>query len=185
MINFPVMQTERLLLREFNQSDARSVFDIFSQDRVTKYLNVETMHSIEQAEKLVEVRISLFERELGIRWGIALRERRDVIIGSCGYYNLNKAFRSAEIGYDLHPRYWRQEIMTEALTAAINYGFGDGFFFRLNRIEALTYVGHEASAALLKKLGFQEEGVRRGYGYWKGIFHDLWSFSLLRGDWVI
>jgi ribosomal-protein-alanine N-acetyltransferase len=159
--------------------------NIFSQDIVTRYHNEETMQSIEQAEKLVRVRASLFGSELGIRWGIALREQRDVIIGSCGYYNLNRAFRSAEIGYDLHPVHWRRGIMTEALTAAIDFGFGEAFFFLLNRIEALTHVEHEASAALLERLGFQEEGVRREYGFWKGQFHDLRSFSLLRGDWAI
>ena len=184
MSKFPVLQTERLVLREFRKSDAQAVFDIFSQDIVTKYHNAETMQSIELAEKMVEIRASLFERELGIRWCVALREERDVAIGSCGYYNLNKAFHSVEIGYDLHPLYWRQGIMTEALTAVVNYGFGEGFFFPLNRIEALTYVGHEASAALLTKLGLQEEGVRREYGYWKGQFHNLRSFSLLREDWA-
>jgi ribosomal-protein-alanine N-acetyltransferase len=181
---FPVLQTERLVLREFRKSDVHAVFDIFSQDIVTMYHNAETMQSIEQAEKIVGVRASLFERGLGIRWGITLREQRDITIGSCGYYSLNRAYRSVEIGYDLHPVYWRQGIMTEALTAAINYGFGEKFFFHLNRIEALTYVGHDSSAALLKKLGFQEEGIRREYGYWKGQFHDLRSFSLLHRDWA-
>ena len=98
-------------------------------------------------------------------------------------YNLNKASRSVEIGYDLHPAYWRQGIMTEALRAVIDYGFSEEFCFWLNRIEALTYVEHEASAGLLRKLGFQEEGIRREYGYWKGESHDLRSFSLLRRDW--
>lgn len=184
MIEFPVLQTERLVLRGFRDSDAPAVFSIFSRDIVTTYHNAETMRSIEQAEKLVRVRASLFGNGLGIRWGIALRERRDVIIGSCGYYNLNKAFRSAEIGYDLHPAYWRQGIMTEALAAVIGYGFGKGFFFPLNRIDALTHVEHEASAGLLERLGFQEEGLRREFGYWKGQFHDLRSFSLLHGDWA-
>jgi ribosomal-protein-alanine N-acetyltransferase len=126
MIEFPVLQTERLVLRGFRSSDAPAVLSIFSQDIVTKYHNADTMQSVEQAEKLVRVRASLFEKGLGIRWGIALSEQRDVIIGSCGYYNLNKGSRSVEIGYDLHPRHWRQGIMTEALTAVINHGFGEG-----------------------------------------------------------
>lgn len=182
---FPVLQTERLALRAFRRSDARAVFDIFSQPVVTKYHNVEIMQSLEQAEKLVEVRASVFERGLGVRWGIVLREQEDRVIGSCGYYNLNKAHHSVEIGYDLHPAHWRQGIMTEVLTAVIDYGYSEKFPFWLNRIEALTYVEHGASAGLLKKLGFQEEGIRREYGYWKGQFHDLRGFSLLRRDWAM
>lgn len=164
MSKFPVLQTGSLILREFRESDARAFFDIFSQEIVTKYHNAVTMQSIEQAEKLVAVRTSLFERAIGIRWGIALRDQMDVIISSSGYYNLNTTFRSAEIGYDLHLKYWQQGIMTEALATAIHHGFGERSFFRLDRTETLTYVDHEASAALLKKLGFREEGIRREYG---------------------
>lgn len=102
-----------------------------------------------------------------MRWAIVLREQENRVIGSCGYYNLNEANRSVEIGYDLHPAHWRQGIMTEALRAAINYGFSNKFPFWLNRIEALTYVEHEASAGLLRKLGFQEEGIRREYGHFR------------------
>jgi ribosomal-protein-alanine N-acetyltransferase len=184
MKSFPVLITKRLVLREFQASDAVAVFDIFSQDIATRYHNLETMLSVERAKKVVAARSSLFENGIGIRWGIALKDRPDIIIGSCGYYHLNRAFRSAEMGYDLHPAFWRQGFMTEALTAAIDHGFSDRYFFRLNRVEALTYLQHEASVGLLKKLGFQEEGIRREYGYWKGQFHDLRSFSLLRRDWV-
>ena len=184
MSAFPILQTKRLVLRKFRRSDAQAVFEIFSQDVVTRYHNVETMQSIGQAEKLVEARASAFERGLGVRWGVVLRGRGDSVIGSCGYYNLNEVNRSVEIGYDLHPAYWRQGIMTAALRAAIDYGFSEGFFFWLNRIEALTYVDHEASVGLLRKLGFQAEGIRREYGYWKGAAHDLRSFSLLRRDWL-
>jgi len=183
MSKFPVLHTERLVLREFQKSDAQAVFNAFSQDIVTRYHNLETMQSIEQAKKLMQVRASLFEKGLGVRWALALKDQQDVAIGSCGYYAANKAFHSIEIGYDLHPDHWGRGLMQEALTAVINLGFGDAFFFRLNRIEALTYLEHKASIALLKRLGFQQEGVRREYGYWKNQFHDLCGFSLLRRDW--
>ena len=184
MSEFPILQTKRWTLREFRRSDAQAVFEIFSQQVVTRYHNVETMQFLEQAEKLVKARASVFERGLGVRWGIVLREQGDRVIGSCGYYNLSKANRSVEIGYDLHPAHWRQGIMAEALRAVIDYGFSDAFPFWLNRIEALTYVDHEASAGLLRRLGFQGEGIRREYGHWKGQSHDLRSFSLLRRDWA-
>lgn len=180
---FPALDTERLTLREYRASDAQAVFDIFSQDSVTRYYILETMQSLEDAEALVATRASLFEKETGIRWAICLRENEDRAIGSCGCFRLNKAFRSIEIGYDLHPAFWRQGIMTEALTAMLDFCFSDGFFFRLNRVEALTEMENAASAGLLVKLGFMEEGMRREYGYWKGRYHDGRAFSLLRRDW--
>ena len=72
--------------------------------------------------------------------------------------------------------------MSEALGAAINFGYSDDFFFFLNRIQALTNLDNFASGALLRKLGFQEEGILRQFGHWKGESHDLKVFSLLRDE---
>jgi ribosomal-protein-alanine N-acetyltransferase len=184
VMEFPTLLTKRLMLREFRDSDAGSVFDIFSREEVTRYYNISPLQSVGRAEKLVKARANLYKDGVGVRWALVLKNQRDWVIGSCGYYYLKKGFRSAEIGFDLHPDYWRQGIMTEALTAMIDYGYSDRFFFRLNRIEALTELENKASIRLLKKLGFTEEGIRREYGYWKDTFHDLRSFSLLRRDWV-
>ena len=84
MSEFPILQTKRLTLREFRRLDAQAVFEIFSQQVVTRYHNVETMQFLEQAEKLVKARASVFERGLGVRWGIVLREQKNRVIGSCG-----------------------------------------------------------------------------------------------------
>lgn len=183
MNEFPVLKTDRLLLREFRPTDAQAVFDSFSQEAVTKYINRGPMQSIQEAEKLVEVRTSLFGRGIGIRWAITLIENPDSLIGSCGYYKMDKGNHSVETGYDLHSAFWRQGFMTEAITAVINFAYSDQFFFYLNRIQALTYVEHQASIGLLLKLGFQDEGLRREAGYWENQYHDLRSFSLLRRDW--
>lgn len=185
MAIFPVLETERLALREFQDSDTQAVFDIYSQDNVTKYVDSATMKSVEEAESKVRSRISLFKEEQGIRWGITLKDQRDTIIGSCGFYLLNRHWFSCEMGYELHPRYWRKGVMTEALTAIINFGYSDRFFFRLNRIQALTFTYSEPSIGLLTKLGFREEGIRRAYMYWENQFHDLCCFSLLQQDWAI
>jgi len=69
MDRFPTLETERLLLREFQESDAQAVYDIFSLDQVTWYLDSETMHAIEEAEEKVKTRINMFKDGKGIRWG--------------------------------------------------------------------------------------------------------------------
>jgi len=184
MNEFPILQTERLSLREFQPADTQAVFGSFSQEKVTKYINRGPMQSIQEAVELVEVRTSLFKRGIGIRWAITTIDDPAKFIGSCGCYKLDKSNRSMEIGYDLHPDYWRQGIMTEAVKAMINFAYSEAFFFHLNRIEALTYVNHSASIGLLIKLGFKEEGIRREADFWENQYHDLKSFSLLRHEWM-
>jgi RimJ/RimL family protein N-acetyltransferase/8-oxo-dGTP pyrophosphatase MutT (NUDIX family) len=141
------------------------------------------MQSLDEAEALIEKRASLYRGGAGIRWAVTLRSHSDSAIGSVGFYNLQPASRSAEIGYDLHPDYWNRGIATEAVGAAIDHGYSRRFFFPLNRIEALTYREHRASIRVLEKLGFTDEGTRRECGFWKGVYHDLRCFSLLRRDW--
>ena len=152
MDQFPVLKTERLVLREFRDTDAQAVFEIFSQERVTRYLNTDVMHSVEQAAKKVSGRMNLFKSGQGVRWGITLAGQEDTIIGSCGCYFLNWHWFSCEIGYELDPRYWHRGLMAEALTAMIDFGYGEYFFFPLNRIQALTCLKSAASIGLLKKL---------------------------------
>jgi ribosomal-protein-alanine N-acetyltransferase len=181
---FPRLETERLILRAFRPSDAPAILDLFSQEAVTRYHNIAPMHAIESAEELVELRRSRFEQGTGLYWAIVHRALGDRVIGSCGCYHPHRALRSAEIGYELHSDYWRQGIMTEALTAMLDFCYGERFFFRLNRVQALTELENQASMRLLQKLGFQEEGVLRAYGLWRGRFQDVRCFSLLRREWL-
>jgi [ribosomal protein S5]-alanine N-acetyltransferase len=181
---FPTLETERLLLREFTFEDAEDVFRIFSQEEVTRFHNLETMTSVSEAERLLAARIALYEHGLGVRWAITEKDHPEKAVGSCGLFSLNRAFRSAEVGYDLHPDFWNNGLVTEAVTAVLDYGYSHHFFYPLNRVEAVTDPAHYVSIHVLRKLGFTEEGIRREYGFWKGRFHDLRAFSLLRRDWV-
>ncbi len=181
---FPDLKSKRLVLREFSLEDAQDVFDIFSRAEVTQYHNLASMTSPKEAEKLITSRKSLFEHQMGVRWALALKEQPHKAIGSVGFFAMNREYHSAEIGYDLHPEFWHQGYMTEAVIAALNFGYSDQFFFALNRVEAITYPEHNASIRLLRRLGFMEEGLRREFGFWKESFHDLRAFSLLRRDWI-
>jgi ribosomal-protein-alanine N-acetyltransferase len=180
---FPILKTKRLLLREFLPSDAAAVFEIFSYEGVTRYHNVDTMTSLEQADEIVASRMRLFPNRWGVRWALTLNEQTETVVGSCGFYLANKEFRSAELGFELHPSFWRRGLMSEAINAVLNYGYSDDFFFALNRLQALTNLENTASINLLMKFGFKEEGILRAYGFWNERFHDLRIFSLLRSEW--
>ena len=91
--------------------------------------------------------------------------------------------KSAVIGYDISSAFWGNGYATEALRAIIHYAFsGQLPCTDLNRIQADTVPGNLASEAVLLKLGFKEEGLLRESGYWKGKFHDLKCFGLIRSE---
>jgi len=54
----------------------------------------------------------------------------------------------------------------------------------VDRIEAQVHPLNTASLALLRKLGFVEEGLLREAGYWMGQRHDLVQLGLLRREFV-
>ncbi len=175
---FPQLETENLFLREIKLSDAEAVFQFFSDDEVLKYHDVEAFVSVEQAQMLINSLHERFKNKWGIRWGIAKKDD-NMIIGTCGYGGWVKNSLRAGIGYELAKPYWHQGIMTEALSAMLKFGFEK---MELNRIEATVMLDNIASMKLLEKLGFIDEGILREYGYWKGEFHDLKMFSLLKRD---
>ena len=177
---FPVIETPRLILREMVPQDAEAVHYIFSDAEVMQYYDMPAFTGIEEAEAMITRQRQRFEQKERFRWGIALRSNNR-IIGTGGYVDWNKHWYCGELGYDLARAYWRQGIMSEAVLAMIDFGFTS---MELNRIEAEVMPENTASAQLLRKLGFQQEGVRREYGFWGGMFHDLALFALLRREYT-
>jgi ribosomal-protein-alanine N-acetyltransferase len=173
---FPEIETERLLLREILPEDADAIFRIFASNEVTRYYDLVSCTDLQQAAELIDFFDESFELERAIRWGIA-RQSDNQLIGTCGYVWLRR-FRG-EVGYELHPDYWGNGYMREALDAILDFGFTE---LGLNRIEALVMVDNERSAALLNALGFCEEGVLRQHDFFKDRFHDMRLFALLADD---
>lgn len=176
---FPVLETERLRLRMIRPADITAVFEIFGDENVTRYYGLETYTSIDQAAERIAIYRQNFAKRRSIRWGITSKED-NWLIGTVGIMNWKPRFFNAALGYDLAQRYWRQGIMFEALTAVLNYAFTT---MQMNRLEAFVMPKNKPSSQLLEKLGFQNEGLMREYGYWRGEFHDLVLYSLLKGDW--
>ena len=87
--------------------------------------------------------------------------------------------RMASVGYRLHPAYWRQGIVTEALRRAVDFVFSET---ELQRLEATADVRNIASLRVLEKCGFIREGTVR-QGKMVSVYCDYAIFGLLRSDW--
>lgn len=176
--NFPVLQTERLLLREITLADAPAVFAFRSDPEVQRY-NDGVMIRPEEATNLITLLDTGYQQQTMIEWGVTLRGGNDAVLGIFGYANWSVSHRRAEIGYCLAKSYWRQGIAWEALCAIIAFGFQD---MDLNRIHACPRMENVASLRLLEKLGFQCEGVLREEFWEDGAFRDEALYALLRRE---
>lgn len=183
-MQFPSLESERLYLSEVKSDDESDIFTLFSNKSVIAYYDVEAFTSSNQADDLIRMFKARFQDSLGIRWGIRLKSTGQ-LIGTCGFNSWNIKMRNAVIGYELHPDFWGCGYASEAVSRIISAGFaGELICGELNRIQADTIPGNEASEALLLRLGFKEEGLRRESGFWKNQFHDLKCFGLLRSEFV-
>lgn len=179
---FPRIETDRLLMNELQSADEDSLFKLFSNPSVVEYYDLDAFNDVRQAGSLIRLFRSRYEKGAGIRWAIRLKQDGE-LVGSCGFNSWDKKSRHAFIGYDLMPEYWGCGISAEAVSAIIREAFSGSLACgQLHRIQADTIPGNIASEALLRKLGFKEEGLRRECGYWKNAFHDLKCYGLLRHE---
>jgi [ribosomal protein S5]-alanine N-acetyltransferase len=184
MNDFPTVITERLLLRNFSETDVNAIYEIFSNKSVTEFYDLEAFTHSDQATSFVNSRIRLNEEggRRAFRWAICMKSEPNIVIGSCGFHTANKSFCSLEIGYELNQSYWHKNIAFEAVDGMLNYCFLNDFPFSINRVSATTNLDSIRSINLLCRLGFTEEGVLRQYGYWKNKFHDVRLFSILQSE---
>lgn len=181
-MTFPEITTERLRLTAIADEDAKSVFALFSDDAVTRYYDLASFTDMAQALELIKLFQSRFATNMGIRWAIRLADTLQ-LIGTCGFNSWNPSMKNAVLGYDLRSDYWHCGYAQEAVRAIIAAAFSGGLpCGALHRIQADTLLGNSASENLLLRLGFQEEGLRRDSGYWKGSYHSLKCFGLLQHE---
>ncbi|MEK5037536.1 GNAT family N-acetyltransferase [Sporosarcina sp. FSL K6-3457] len=180
-MTFPTLTTRRLLLTEVQAEHAPAIFEIFSNPEVLKYYGMDPFRELAQAESIVQHFKNSFETKRGLRWAI-INNEDNRFLGTIGLNNLSLGMKKAEIGFEIHPDFWRSGITSEALHAVLDYAFEE---LDLHRMGAVTFLANDASIGLLKKQGFSEECKLRSYLFQNGQSHDALMFSLLREEWNI
>lgn len=158
----PVFETERLLIRMWEPTDAARIFDIYSRWEVAQWLGPEpkAMESREQAERAAAKSSVPREDPTYGMWAVCLRENLAVPLGTVVLVPVPDAADGAiEVGWHFHPDAWGNGYATEAAAAAVQRGWDAG----LKRIIALTYPGNEPSQAVCRRLGMTHRGRTTEY----------------------
>ncbi len=156
--------------------DTEDIFRIFSQPAVTQYYGVKTFTTLQESGNLIRTFTKSYQDRRGIRWGIKLKDQKG-LIGTIGFNLWSPIHRRAEIGYEIHSDFWNQGYATEAVMKIISYGFEN---LKLNRIGAVVLLENDASIHLLKKVGFEKEGILRHYIFQNGKSQDAYVLSLVK-----
>jgi [ribosomal protein S5]-alanine N-acetyltransferase len=89
------------------------------------------------------------------------------------------AYKTAEIWFKLHSRYWNQGYATEAVNRILHFSFED---LKLHRVEAGCAVENLASKRVLEKVGMTREGHCRKKLPIRGQWVDNFEFAMLETD---
>jgi ribosomal-protein-alanine N-acetyltransferase len=178
---FPILETERLRLRQITHADAEALIGIFGNPEVLRYISDDPpCKTREEAIHMIDWMHSWFDQKGGLRWGIALCND-DKMIGTCGFHFLSREHRRCDIGYDLQPAYWGRGYITEATHAMVRWCFEN---LDLHRIQADCTAGNIGSERVLEKVGFTHEGTWRENCFEHGRFVSLKQYGLLRREYL-
>jgi len=148
--NFREITTERLFLRRIKQSDWEMVSYLRSDKEVNKFVKRPNADSKEKALEFISKTNKGIDDQNLYQWTISEKNSTEMI-GSICLWNLSKDRKTAEVGYDLSPKFQGKGIMNESLKSILEFGFKN---LNLDIIEAYTQKNNESSKKLLERNGF-------------------------------
>ena len=163
-----ILETERLLLREWTLEDIPRITEIYGSPDVMRHIG--DGHALTPAETERGIRATLRRYRLHGMGMLCIESRGDGrILGHCGLQRWEGTL-DVEIGFLLRRDAWGVGYGSEAARAVLDHGFGS---LGLRRIVAIVHPGNSRSLALLRRLGMS----RLGETAYKGR-EGLWLYSL-------
>lgn len=173
---FQTIETERLTLREFKETDFQSIHNYASNSEVTMYLpfgpNSETDTKL-FLKKVIQCQFE--DQRQNYEIAVVLKES-NTLIGACRIYITSISNKEGSIGYCYDKQYWGNGYASEVAKAVINFGFEK---LKLHRIFATCDPKNISSAMVMKKVGMKKEGHLREHKFVKGKWRDSLIYSIL------
>ena len=158
---FPVLETERLIIRELNSNDTKAIFTLRTNKENNTFIKRNIPKNLSETRAFIDVISNLVSENKGLFWVIVSKINNE-LIGTIGLRNFKDDDNYAEVGYELSPNYHQKGLMSEALQKLINFGYSN---LHLKTIEAFTHKNNIASKALLEKYNFIFQPERRDEGF--------------------
>ncbi|MCF3111556.1 GNAT family N-acetyltransferase [Niabella sp. CC-SYL272] len=148
-------ETERLLLRPTNETDAAFLFYLMNAPKWLKYIGNRDITSVEKARNYILQRIKPQQDRLSFGSFTVIRKSDQKKMGTCGLYQ-REVLPAPDIGFAFLPRFEQKGYAFEAAQKILEAGFNT---FQLEQIFAITAPGNASSQKLLLKLGFKQTGT--------------------------
>jgi RimJ/RimL family protein N-acetyltransferase len=173
------IRTERLVLRDFKQTDLPAYQALYSHPELQRFYSDEEA-SPEKAEQLLRMFTGWAAEQPRIKFQLAIESSSAGLIGSCGVRITSVDERQGAFGCELGRAHWGKGFALEASRAVINFGFTE---LGLHRIYAETNSENLSAIALARKLGMRVEGELRENRWFRGRWWNTTFLSILESEW--
>jgi len=173
----PTIELKGAWLRPLRAADAQAFHDYLSDPAVTE-LTSYPLITMPMVEAMIERAESRWAAGDLSKWGLALAQD-DRLVGTCGFVDWSPPHRWAELAYDLARPQWGTGLMSQAVTAVLDWIDRQDL---VDRVHAFVRADNARSERLLERHGFVREGRLRNYRICRGRPHDFDLYSLLRSD---
>ena len=153
-----VLQTERLIMRPWRESDAEALYEYASDPRIGPAAGWPPHESVEESRRIIREVLACAETYALVLKG---QERPigciSLVIGEKGGHNMGP--KGAEIGYWVGVPFWGQGLVPEAVTKLLHRSFDE---LGLETIWCGYYDGNEKSRRVQEKCGFSYHHTKLG-----------------------
>ncbi len=175
------LETERLLLRQFQDSDLESFLAYRNDPDVARYQGWNIPYPRQKGKEFIEFMTRAFPSAQG-EWFQAALELKSTheMVGDVGFVVQKDDGRQAYIGYSLARAHWGNGFAYEAVSRMLAYLFDE---LTLHRVVAECDVDNAPSWKLLERLGFRRESHLVENIFFKGAYGSEYHYAMLGREW--
>lgn len=172
------LETERLLLRPFEEGDFDALHALYADPEVARWLYYGPATPAESRRRLEK---KIAGRELGEQSGLsaAVQLHDGTFVGDVSLFYGSVEHRGLELGFSFDPRHQGHGYATEAARAMVDWAFSAGFHRVFGRLEPRNV----ASARVLEKLGMRKEAHLVENEWIKGEWQSEAVYAILEREW--
>jgi len=149
----PKIETERLILRRYKESDLDAIYEIITDKRLSTYIKFPELTKEEELESIKtwiqEADTSNYEK-----WVIE-RKIDNVVVGNIDVNTIQKKHNYCNVGYTIRYNYWSNGYATEALKAVSDHLLNKSGYYL---VECSCNELNIQSSKVMLKAGFKKDG---------------------------
>lgn len=154
-----IIESDRLIFREFTEGDIDKLFLLLSDPIIMKYCSGPM--NLTAVQKWLDVAIEYYKKYGYDYWAVYERSTGD-FIGQIGILNQEIDGEQEDcLAFMIGQKYWNKGYATEGAIACINYAFK---YLKLEKLVATVEKENFHSISVLKKIGMEYVGERNYAG---------------------